>query len=335
LNPDDKKSEWWKMKINWQSTQKKYRKTKRSPRYTLEKTELIGLEAIQDLVELVLWTVYIIGERIVSLLLVGEPESGKTELMKKYRNNQGILVRRRFTAYGLLQDLINKRISMLFKRPKILGTIQVYEFSGMSTYKKNTADSNIIFLDAITEDGLSPESAYWISGDELEQYNGMKANLVAGINTFGFFTASRQVKANLYKGGWLSRNIPVTYSLSQQMSSKISDSIANHEYRFDKNFVDSIHLNFPKKRIDVILSERHSQEIKIIASEIAEGYNEELKPHKLQGFRLQKSLISLAKASALRNGRRIVMNRDIERIRYLSHWMNLKMNKLKVSYPFG
>lgn len=321
--------------IKIQKSSKKYRKKSRFPRYTLERTELIGMEAIQDLIELVLWTLYIMGERIVSLLLVGEPESGKTELMKKYRNNQGILVRRRFTAYGLLQDLINKRISMLFKHPKILGTIQVYEFSGMSTYKKNTSDSNIIFLDALTEDGLSPESAYWINGDELEQYNGMKANLIAGINTFGFFTASRKVKANLYKGGWLSRNIPVTYSLSQQMSSKISNSIARQEYRSDKNFVDSIHLNFPKKRIEVKLSECHSQEIKIIASEIAEGYSEELKPHKLRGFRLQKSLISLAKASALRDGRKIVMNRDIDRIRYLSQWMNLRMNKLKMRYPFA
>ena len=72
---------------------------------TLEETELIGLKAIQDLIELALWSAYINGERIVSLMLVADPESGKTELMKKYRKNKGIHVRRRFTAYGVIRDL--------------------------------------------------------------------------------------------------------------------------------------------------------------------------------------------------------------------------------------
>ena len=57
--------------------------------YSLQETELIGMKTIQDLIELTLWSAYIKGERIVSLLLVADPESGKTELMKKYRKNKG------------------------------------------------------------------------------------------------------------------------------------------------------------------------------------------------------------------------------------------------------
>jgi hypothetical protein len=49
------------------------------PGYSLKKTELIGLEAIQDLIELVLWTLFVRGERIVSLLIVSDSENGKTE----------------------------------------------------------------------------------------------------------------------------------------------------------------------------------------------------------------------------------------------------------------
>jgi hypothetical protein len=69
--------------------------------YHLGKTELIGMEAIQDIIELVLWTLFVLGERIVSLLLVSDSETGRTELMKKYRKNKGVHFRRRFTAYGV------------------------------------------------------------------------------------------------------------------------------------------------------------------------------------------------------------------------------------------
>lgn len=67
----------------------------------LRKTELIGIQPIQDLVELTLWTAYIKYERVCSLLIVANPESGKTELLKKYRKNNGIHLTKRFSAYGI------------------------------------------------------------------------------------------------------------------------------------------------------------------------------------------------------------------------------------------
>jgi len=313
---------------------KKYRKTKRSCKYELQETELIGLEAPQDLIELALWSTYVKGERVVSLLLVAEPESGKTELMKKYRKNIGLHVRRRFSACGLITDLIDGMLPLLFNKPKILGHVMVYDFANTFTYKANSVDSTIEFLDALTEEGIGKESAYWIKGEKLDPYENLKGGLIAGINTFGFFTASGKVKANLYKGGWFSRNLVATFSNSQVMNSKIFDSITDGNYRYDKSFRNIIKLNLPKKRVHVILPKRYAQDIRILASEIAETYSEDLELHTLKGFRLQKILIALAKASALRDGRKVVMDRDIERIRYLSNWFNLKMKPLKINYPF-
>ena len=323
------------MKIKWQSTEKKYRKTKRPPRYKLEKTELIGLEAIQDLIELVLWSAYVRGERVVSLLIVAESESGKTELMKKYRKNVGVHVRRRFTACGLITDLTDGILPLLFNKPRILGHIMVYDFANTFTYKANSVNSTIEFLDALTEEGLGKESAYWIAGEELDPYENLKGGLIAAINTFGFFTSSGKVKANLYKGGWFSRNLVVTFSTSQAMNSKIFESISGGNYRYDKSFRNIIKLSLPKKRVQVILPERYAQDLRILASEIAETYSEDLESHTLKGFRLQKILISLAKASALRDKRKVVMKEDIDRIRYNSQWMNLKRNPLKMNYPFA
>jgi len=301
--------------------------------YHLEKTELIGMEAIQDLIELVLWTLFVMGERLVSLLIGADQESGKGELIKKYRKNIGVHLIRRFTAYGILRDLRKGKISMFFERLKLLGYFLTPEIANLFTFKANTVDSNIEFINAVTEDGLSKESAYWINVQDLEPYENLKAGFVAGLNPFGFFTSEGKVKASFYKGGFFSRFIVTTFSNPPTMNFKISDSIAHGEYRYDKKFRKFIHLNFPKKRVQVHLPEDYAQEIRDLALEIAEEYNEDLEFHKIKGFRLQKSLISLVKASALRDGRKTVNSKDVERIKYLSQWMNLKMKKLKMGYP--
>lgn len=300
----------------------------------MKRTELVGMSPIQDPMELTLWTAYVKYERTVSLLVVAEPESGKTELMKKYRKNKGVHVRRRFSACGIVTDLIQGKIHTLFSKPKILGHILVYDYASIFTYKRNTVDSTIEFLDALTEEGLSPESAYWIRGDALQEFEGLKGGVIAGINVFGFFTSTGKVKANLYKGGWFSRNIVVSYGMSERLVSEVFDSIRKGNYRYDRDYISQISLKLPSKRISVKLPKVLANDIEELAREIAEEYSEDLKPHKLKGFRLHKSLISLVKASALRDGRRKVNEDDVDRIRFLSNWMNLKMRKLKLKYPF-
>lgn len=305
-----------------------------SIKYHLNKTELIGLEPIQDLIELTIWSAYVKHERIVSLLILAEPESGKTELMKKYRKNNGIYVRRRFSAFGLTHELKKHKVGLLFEKPKILGHIFIYDYASIFSYKSNTVDSTIGFLDALIEEGLSPESSYWIAGDELKEFEGLKCGIIAGINSYGFFTTTGKVKANLYKGGWLSRNIVVSFDISETMVTKIFDSIQHGDYRFGKKFVPRILLKLSSKRTTVDLPEKYARDISDLARELGEGYSEDF-GNKLRGFRLHKSLISLVKASALREGRTMVNDEDVERLHYLSNWMNLKMNKLKLDYPFN
>jgi len=300
----------------------------------MRNTELVGLEPIQDIIELTLITSYVKGEKTVKLLVVAEPESGKTELMKKYRNNRGVHVRRRLTAYGILTDLLQGKIHTLFDKPKRLGHILVYEYSSVFSYKQNTVDSTIEFLCALTEEGLSEESSYWIGGDQLKKFKGLKGGVIAGINPFGFFTSGGKVKANLHKGGWLSRNIVVSYELSEELASKIHDIIKKGEYRPGRKFVNVINLELPKKRLAIEIPEDLAEQIKDLARNVAEEYSEKLKPYKLRGFRLHKSLISLVKASALRDGRKTVNKEDIARIEFLSQWMNLKMHRLKSNYTF-
>jgi hypothetical protein len=299
------------------------------------KTELIGIEPIQDLIELALWTPYVKYERTVSLMIIAKPESGKTEILKKYCRNHGVISMRRFSAFGIQEGLKQGTLKPLFNHPKILGHLLIYDFAQLFSFKMNTIDSTMAFLDSLTEEGLEPEATYAIQPDVLKKFKGLKGGIIAAINTRGFFTprGKKRIRANLLKGGFFSRNILASYDMGHSVFNKAMDGLIHGDYRENQNFVKLIHLDFPKKRIDIELSVNRAEELAEITVEILDEIKTDLDAD-FRGIRLGKSLISLAKASALRDGRKEVSNKDIERIRFLANWMNGRMNKLKTKYGF-
>lgn len=186
-------------------------------RRSLRKTELVGMEASQDIVELSLFTSHIKSERSISLMLLGNPESAKTQLMMKYRKNKGVVVLRRFTAYGLIKDIRSGKIKPIYPKLKRLGTLWVYDYYSVFTFKANTVDSTTEFVNAFTEEGLSPESAYWINIDDLAEFDGLKGNIVSAITPFGLLNKNGSVKAPLLKGGLFSRFLVFSYSISESL----------------------------------------------------------------------------------------------------------------------
>jgi hypothetical protein len=304
---------------------------------TLRKTELIGIEPIQDLIELTLYTAYVKDERIVSLMIVAKPESGKTELGKKYRKNNGVIGLRRFSAYGVQKALIEGKFKPLFPISKILGHLLIYDFNYIFSYKMSTVDSTMAFLDALTEEGLQPQADYAISPDALEGYEGLRGGVIAFTHTLGFFTprGKNRIKKNLLKGGFFSRNILVSYDLGASVFDRALEGLIEGDYRARKNYVDLIKLKLPLKRCDVSIHPKYSRELIEISKDIVEDIERDLGlREEIRGIRLAKSLIALAKASALRDGRRVVNAKDVRRIRFLSNWMNIKFNNLKTKYSF-
>ncbi|MBN2185935.1 MAG: hypothetical protein JW732_00565 [Dehalococcoidia bacterium] len=63
---------------------------------------MIELEQLEHFIEVVLFTGYIKDERSVSLLVIAEPESGKTELVKRAKRVKGILYVPDATAWGVI-----------------------------------------------------------------------------------------------------------------------------------------------------------------------------------------------------------------------------------------
>jgi hypothetical protein len=299
----------------------------------MKKTELVGIEPVQDIVELTLYTSYVKNEKPVSLIMVAEPESGKTELLKKYRKNNGVYATKRFSAWGIQNDLVEGKIKPIFEKPKILGHLIIYDFQALFSFKPSTVDSTIAFLDALTEEGLSAESDYATNYDALKPFEGLRGGIIAAINNEGFFTGSsmkfkKTIRKNMRKGGFFSRNVIVSYDISFGQLRRIFAGIVKGDYRTGKDFVGTIILKLPKKRMDTRISEDFAQRLVDLANDLSEDLLVNF-GYRTKGIRLSKNLIVLAKASALRDKRNTVNEKDIERVEFLSRWMNLKFEKLR------
>lgn len=74
---------------------------------------MIKLTELEQLIEVTLFTGWIKDERPVSLIIIAEPESGKTELVKKAQRVKGVLYLTDATAWGIVDnywDKIEKRV---------------------------------------------------------------------------------------------------------------------------------------------------------------------------------------------------------------------------------
>jgi len=303
--------------------------------WKLAKTELLHIDPIQDLIEIALWTNWVAGEISVSLLLYADFESGKTELQKKYHNNRGVTKRRRFSATGIKDSLLKGRIKI--NSEKKAGHISIPDMSNVFTYKESTCKKNMLFLDAWSEEGLDPEDDYFNKPEEGKTIAGVKGGIIAGINPAGFLTSrKRKIKQNFIEGGGMSRLILVSWD-DTKYNKEIADSITAGLYRKGQGFVQNIQFSFPSDPKKVYMPPTSAKKMQLLAESITEDLNEDFKKHgvpaQMKGRRLQKRLISLAKACALREGRTIVYPRDVARVQYLSRWMNMRKRQLPREYP--
>jgi hypothetical protein len=301
----------------------------------LRKTELIGKEPEQHIIELVIGTSYIRNENPVSLMILGSSGSGKTELLKKFRNNKGVHARQRFSAYGILQDLINGNIPLLFEKgKKLLGHLVTFDISDLLSFKTESINSTIQLMCALTEDGLTAQSTYAISSEELKPFIGLKGGLIVGLNEQAFFNSRKRVKNYLFKGGLINRFVPWSSSESSALHQKIIESIKKQDYLPNAKFVNCLQLKTPSSRIEIEFTNKAlKDELAEIAEEVSKSVSEDVRVNQDEK-RLLKSMIVLAKASALREGRRKVIDKDIDAIRFLSNWMNFKMKNFSPSYRF-
>ncbi len=264
------------------------------------------IEPLIDMVTLNLYTAYLKNvQKPNSLLIIAKPESGKTELLKKFIVNNNIAYISDLTAFGLERDYL----------PKIetgeIRHIIIPDLLKPLSRKESTVNTLITSLNALIEEGLASTSTY--ATRRIVEHQ-VKCGIITAIT-------SQELKDQRHhwsRLGFLSRIIPFSYSYGLQSVKKVFDHVLGLHYLKEH---DVQLKRIPKQDKKITLPRKYAREILPTTTTIANA-------QQTYGFRLQKQFQALLQASAMEKGRSKVNSTDVERILNLMNWVNFNENPI-------
>ena len=277
---------------------------------------MIGINNITNLLELVVWSGHIRGEQPVSVLLTAPPEAGKTSMVMKYSPNEGLVVLTDCTAYGIMRD---------YREAITTGRIRhiiIPDFIKPMSRGMDTVHSLVAFLNSLIEEGVISISTYaeQVGVQSLEDAGQSQIPVRCGLITTiaqGILHDGRHHWARM---GFMSRMLPISYTYNAGTQLSIHRSIASRDYASD----EPVRLHLPVEDVEIRLQSPQSDDIITLASGLNSIISSVNNPERVYGFRLQKHLQRLAMASALKHGRDIVNQEDVDYLRSLVGCVNLE-----------
>ena len=266
-----------------------------------ESNTLIKVEPLKKIIECALISPYIKSEKPLSLLIVAKAESGKTSVMKLYRENKSVFYLSDCTAYGITRDVLPKIVSGEVR------TLMIPDLITPLSKSTKTRQSFVAFLNNLIEEGIAKITTYATIWDREA-----KANLVTAVTD----EALKDARHEWAKMGFLSRFIIFSYSYNMSTIMKILDSYSEHGLGDEK-----VRFILPEKEVDLQLSKQIADKLNPIAMKIGEQF-------KLYGLRAKINFRCLLKCLAYRNGREVVTDAEFKEFLALADFMNLEYNPI-------
>ncbi|MCS7106064.1 MAG: hypothetical protein NZ942_01990 [Candidatus Aenigmarchaeota archaeon] len=270
---------------------------------------MVKTEPLRKIISLAVASAYVKNENSVSVLILAKPESGKTTTMKEFALNNGI---------GWLSDVSYTGLLDCLEHIK-QGTIKTLFIPDMLkpfVKKKDTATNFLTLLNEMIEEGVKTIKTFQ---KNIDYGMFLRCNAVCAITSTDFFTA----KGLLGGIGFISRVIPFSYSYSINDINKIFKALMknnSNEIEFQKlNLKKVKHVHLPPSLAEKIKSN--------ITLHLVEKFKRRF-GDQIYGFRLQKNLQTLAKASALLRKSDKVTIKDVNELEKLSNWMNYDFKNL-------
>lgn len=224
-------------------------------------------------------------ERPQSVILVGDPSSGKTELIERFNHNTWLAYRSDITRRGLdpiLEDASHDRVTHLV----------MTEFQTVFLRKMSVAGNCLSTLGQAMEEGLGVENV----GGREHDYGGARLGLVAGI-TNGSLDERRRYLRDM---GLLARAAVLLWAPPDAEIKAVMDRIDHG----DRRDLEKILLHRPDRPIRVTLPPQEAGLLTKFAWDLLRG----------QGLRLQRRLHILSMTAAMMSGRQVVQREDVQRI---------------------
>jgi len=278
---------------------------------------LLDVEPLLEIIKLTIQSAYVKHiETPVNLLIIAQPESAKTKAMEQFK------IKGTYTTNNITQAVIVSKILPMIENQGLKYLI-IPDFLNAIEKDYTTRKGFLNLMKSLIEEGITSLDTFNIRTNKV--YNPpIKCGLITGITTdsfYGHYSPERQgwvggVKYEWKTMGLLSRFIPFSYNYELLKIRKVFKHIEKEE-QIKKP---------PKHKIKRVMTEIKGNpelfsQFELIASNIGQeigGY----------GFRVLRSLQTLAKANALLNDRTEVNQEDIDKIVYLSNWINYRLNPL-------
>lgn len=261
---------------------------------------MLYTEKIEEMIKLVIASRYFTAEHPVNLMLVCPPESGKTEMLKQFSEIPKTL----YTEDITYNNLINCTYQKI--RAGDIKTIIIPDYVKIIEKSKSTARNITTAISQLCHDGINNISV----GNITQNYDPpILCNVLTAI-TKDLYARHHQLWRSY---GFDTRFITLSYQYTPQQIDCIFDFIAeqNHiERKMQK-------ISFTPQEI-TITTAQIKQFQKIVRKVAIENGT--------YGFRLQASLQTILKTSALLDNRSAVDEKDILKIQNILKYANTKTN---------
>jgi hypothetical protein len=280
---------------------------------------MINTEQIERLIQLVITSGYIKDkEAPLSIILLGESESGKTRIINKFDNKHLL------ETSDLSQKPIVERIIPLLVEDKIHHLL-IPDLVKVLSHNVATTQATIAFLNALIEEGIKNQMFNQM------QFN-LKKRVKCGLITSCTFDYYYRVFRNWHDIGFLTRFLPVSFIYSEDTIIQINHQIAQDNYFFEK-----IKLNTIKKE-KIIIPKDISEKIEFLIQQIisrqrnetiritTKGGKQKMISFKRYGFRFHKQIRKLLQSITLIDGRTTCEWEDLNELLRLIDYIRLPKN---------
>ena len=259
---------------------------------------MIGVDKILDIIRTAYASAYLKTDKPISLLIIAEPDSGKSQLILSYRMN-GAECLTDVTSKGLWEVLKTKENG----KPVIL---VIPDFNAILSHRPAVSGPTLGALLSLLEEGTMKLA----DPHGVRDMKGQKVSLITAITPVLFAQKVRRWKAS----GFFRRFIPIHYKYSQETTDKINLSIQNGLYTQEFTVTE---IKLPEKKVFVTLPKTIAKEVNEFSKLISERVES-------RGFTIHKSFRSYVKARALLRQSRTVTKVDLEDLKRAAQFVRIE-----------